>query len=162
MHVLAETGGQISEVLALNAGDFPPGAFQGDGVWRVAVRGKGNHRYNLRFLRALPHIQTYLGARGELAAGEPLFAHHSARYAGTRMSRQSAWAVVDGARRALGLGRIHPHDFRHWRATALVNAGQSLDVVQDYLGHRSVETTRAYYAHTREERIDQAALKVRT
>ena len=73
------------------------------------------------------------------------------------MSRQSAWAVVNGARRALGLGRIHPHDFRHWRATALVNAARRLDVVQNNLGHRSVKTTRAYCAHTRKERVDQAA-----
>jgi len=65
--------------------------------------------------------------------------------------------VVQRAARALGLRSITPHDFRHWRATQLINAGTPLDVVQDYLGHRSVETTRAYYAHTDPLRVDEAA-----
>ncbi len=62
------------------------------------------------------------------------------------------------AARGLALRPIHPHDLRHWRATQLVNAGQPLDVVQDYLGHQSVETTRAYYARTDPSRVDEAAL----
>jgi integrase len=69
--------------------------------------------------------------------------------------------VVDAARRALGLPSMHPHDFRHYRATQLVNAGEPLDVVQDYLGHRSVETTRAYYARTKEKRVDEAVRRTR-
>jgi len=68
--------------------------------------------------------------------------------------------VVRQASRALGLGNISPHDFRHWRATQLINAGYPLDVVQDYLGHRSVETTRAYYAHTDPRRVDEIARNV--
>lgn len=160
MHVLAETGGRVSEVLQLRVGDFPEAAFAG-GVWRVRVRGKGGHVYPLRFLDALPFARDYL-AHGRADAGDdaPLFVCHSKRYDGRPMSRQAVWRVVDVARDGLRLGRIHPHDFRHYVASKLVNAGVSLDVVQNYLGHQSVETTRAYYAHTREARVDEAARRL--
>lgn len=155
MHCLAESGGRISEVLSLRAGDFPAQAFEGDDVWRVYVKGKGGHGYYLRFRESLDYVKAYLEKR-DAGDTELLFIAHSKRYEGRALSRQAVWHVVDAARRALGLPAIHPHDFRHYVATRLVNAGVALDVVQDYLGHRSVETTRAYYARTKEERVDAA------
>ncbi|MCD4687257.1 MAG: tyrosine-type recombinase/integrase, partial [Anaerolineae bacterium] len=162
LHSLAETGGRISEVLSLNVGDFPVRYLQKNEVLRVEVTGKGCHQYYLRFYDALPTLRAYIDARGpdlkaSLTGKVPLFISHDPRYDGNRMSRVVAWRVVQRASRALGLGKITPHDFRHWRATQLINAGQSLDVVQEYLGHRSVETTRAYYAHTDPLRVDDAA-----
>lgn len=165
LHALAETGGRISEVLSLNIDDFPVRYLDRDEVLRVEVRAKGGHTYQLRFLRALPAIRQYIQARGAdlraTARGHAaLFVSHDPRYNGARMSRVVAWRVVQRAARALGLKSITPHDFRHWRATQLINAGTPLDVVQDYLGHRSVETTRAYYAHTDPLRVDEAARKI--
>ncbi len=161
LHSLAETGGRISELLSLNLADFPVRALNHDDVLRVEVVGKGGHTYYLRFYDALPAIRAYIEARGAnlraTARGDvPLFVSHDPRYEGRRMSRIVAWRVVQRAARALGLGHISPHDFRHWRATQLINAGHPLDVVQEYLGHRSVETTRAYYAHTDPLRVDDA------
>jgi integrase len=162
LHALAETGGRISELLSLNLNDFPERYLHQREVLRVEVMGKGGHAYYLRFFDSLPAIRDYIHARGaDLRAnlrGEiPLFISHDPRYDGNRMSRIVAWRIVQRAARALGLHSITPHDFRHWRATQLINAGHSLDVVQDYLGHRSVETTRSYYAHTDPLRVDDAA-----
>ena len=162
LHSLAETGGRISEVLSLNLADFPARYLMKNEVLRVEVLGKGGHHYYLRFFDALSAIRAYVEARGanlraSLQGDIPLFVSHDKRYDGNRMSRVVAWRVVNRAARALGLKSITPHDFRHWRATQLINAGHSLDVVQDYLGHRSVETTRAYYAHTDPLRVDDAA-----
>ncbi len=163
LHCLAETGGRISEVLSLNIDDFPVRYLDSQEVLRVEVLGKGGHKYALRFHDSLPAIKAYVQARGanlKASGGKvPLFVSHDPRYDGNRMSRVVAWRVVQRASRALGLGKISPHDFRHWRATQLINAGHPLDVVQDYLGHRSVETTRAYYAHTDPLRVDDAAKK---
>lgn len=162
LHTLAETGGRISEVLSLNLADFPERYLHKREVLRVEVLGKGGHTYYLRFFDSLPPIREYIHARGaDLKANTrgaiPVFISHDPRYDGSRMSRIVAWRIVQRAARALGLRSITPHDFRHWRATQLINAGHSLDVVQDYLGHRSVETTRAYYAHTDPLRVDDAA-----
>lgn len=162
LHSLAETGGRISEVLSLNLSAFPERYLNKNEVLRVEVVGKGGHTYYLRFFDALPAIRAYIRARGAnlraTARGEvPLFVSHAPQFDGSRMSRVIAWRVVQRAARALGLKKISPHDFRHWRATQLINAGTPLDVVQDYLGHRSVETTRAYYAHTDPLRVDDAA-----
>ncbi len=166
VRALAESGGRISEILSLNLDDFPARALQQNQVLRIEVHGKGGHVYSLRFYDSLPAIRAYIERRGAFLRANrggkvPLFVSHDRRYDGNRMSRIVAWRVVQRAARALGLGNITPHDFRHWRATQLLNAGYPLDVVQDYLGHRSVETTRAYYAHTDPLRVDEAARKVR-
>lgn len=39
------------------------------------------------------------------------------------------------------------HDARHTHASWLLSDGQSLEAVQDQLGHESIETTRKVYAH---------------
>ncbi|GAB4462330.1 MAG: tyrosine-type recombinase/integrase [Anaerolineae bacterium] len=168
MHTLAETGGRISEVLSLNVDDFPTRNLKPaqPEVLRIRVQGKGGHSYHLRLFDALPAIRDYIAARGldlraERGGKVPLFVNHTPAHAGRRMSRYSAWHVVQAAARALGLPSISPHDFRHWRATQLVNAGVPLDVVQDYLGHQSVETTRTFYARTDPKRVDDAARSTR-
>ena len=81
----------------------------------------------------------------------PVFISHDPRYEGARMSRVVAWRVVRRAAKANGMADVSPHDFRHWRAMQLIQQGESLQVVQNILGHRSIETVRALYAHLNEE-----------
>ncbi len=147
LHCLAESGGRVSELLSLNAGAF---ADQRSPL-QVEVTGKGGHIYHLTIHKALPPVRDYLNQR-ELDLdsqdhNQPLFISHDPRYDGSRMSRVVAWRVVHRAARALGMKDVSPHDFRHWRALQLIQEGQPLEVVQDMLGHRSIETVRALYAH---------------
>jgi site-specific recombinase XerD len=165
IHCLANSGGRVSEVLSLHTSDFPDLAeetvLQGD-FWRIAVNGKGNHTYELWLQEAVFYVREYMEAREVTAKQkETLFVRHSGKYrgedlAGKPLSRQAALWIVASAARALGIGRITPHDFRHWRASQLLNAGVPLDVVQLILGHVSIETTRQFYAHTDKERIVEA------
>jgi integrase/recombinase XerD len=64
---------------------------------------------------------------------------------GAPLSRQSAYAVVDGAAERAGLPiPLGPHTLRHSFATHLLEGGADVRVVQELLGHASVETTQIY------------------
>ncbi|NDJ78621.1 MAG: site-specific integrase [Chloroflexi bacterium] len=148
LHSLSDTGGRISEILSLNLSNFTETTKRD--VLLVEVTGKGGHTYHLHFAKSLAAIRSYIHTRGTTIGDSPLFVSHDPRYDGNRMSRVVAWRVVQRAAKALGLPNITPHDFRHWRASQLVTQGLSPDDVQDYLGHRSVETTRVYFAEAKD------------
>ena len=64
---------------------------------------------------------------------------------GGRLSRQSAWTVLQAAARKAGIdGDISPHTMRHSFATHLLDGGADVRVVQELLGHASVTTTQIY------------------
>jgi len=64
---------------------------------------------------------------------------------GGRLSRQSAWQVLqDAAERAGISGSVSPHTLRHSFATHLLEGGADVRVVQELLGHASVTTTQIY------------------
>jgi integrase/recombinase XerD len=64
---------------------------------------------------------------------------------GGRLSRQSAWSVLQVAADRAGLaGRVSPHTLRHSFATHLLEGGADVRVVQELLGHASVTTTQIY------------------
>jgi integrase/recombinase XerD len=64
---------------------------------------------------------------------------------GSRLSRQSAWQIVQNAARSAGIEAIvTPHSLRHSFATHLIDGGADIRVVQELLGHSSVTTTQIY------------------
>ena len=64
---------------------------------------------------------------------------------GRRFTRMGYWKLLEGYRKAAGISRpISPHTLRHSCATHLLEGGCDLRVVQEFLGHRSIETTRIY------------------
>ncbi len=83
--------------------------------------------------------------------GGPLFV--SSR--GTRLGRMAAWRVVQRAADAAGLAaHVTPHTLRHSFATHLLEGGADLRVVQELLGHASIDTTQLY-THLTGARIRQ-------
>jgi integrase/recombinase XerD len=108
----------------------------------------------------LEAIEEYLEARQDPGARE-LFVSHAwnrPKARGKPLSPNSAWYMVRKAARDLGLPAIHPHDFRHWRATQMLRQGVPIDQVQGYLNHRSIRTTQLY-AKTADQAIDQAGAR---
>nr|WP_026257888.1 tyrosine-type recombinase/integrase [Actinopolymorpha alba] len=68
-----------------------------------------------------------------------LFTHH-----GKRLSSNAVRAEPRRAAERAGLGQITPHQLRHTYATALVNAGVSLQSLMALLGHVSAEMSLRY------------------
>lgn len=82
--------------------------------------------------RPLPHPRTRRPAQF-------LFTRH-----GHRLSQNAIRAELDRAAVAAGLDHITPHQLRHTYATALVNAGVSLQSLMALLGHVSAQMSLRY------------------
>ena len=141
LELLYGTGARISEAIGLDVDDLD---LDSGGV---RLDGKGGKQRVVpvgSYARAA--VDAYLvRARPQLAAtgrGTPaLFLN--AR--GGRLSRQSAWTVLQAAVDKAGLTvDVSPHTLRHSFATHLLDGGADVRVVQELLGHASVTTTQVY------------------
>ena len=141
LELLYSTGARISEAVGLDVDDIDAQARS------VLLRGKGGKQRLVPIGRpAVSALDAYL------VRGRPGLAHRgkgipaiflNAR--GGRLSRQSAWQVLqDAAERAGITAAVSPHTLRHSFATHLLDGGADVRVVQELLGHASVTTTQIY------------------
>jgi integrase len=121
----------------------------GSGAWLKVPLGK------LDTERMVPLDEETLGLVDQITAirspGRPLphprygrpaqflFTHH-----GRRLSQNAVRDELDRAAGAAGLGHVTSHQLRHTYATALVNAGVSLQALMALLGHVSAEMSLRY------------------
>ena len=141
LELLYSTGARISEAVGLDLDDIDTQ------VRSVLLRGKGGKQRLVPIGRpAVTALDAYLvRVRPDLArrgrAAPAIFLN--AR--GGRLSRQSAWQVLqDAAERAGITAAVSPHVLRHSFATHLLDGGADVRVVQELLGHASVTTTQIY------------------
>ena len=72
---------------------------------------------------------------------------------GGRLTRQGGWKIIKRHADSAGLGdAVSPHTLRHSFATHLIEGGADIRVVQELLGHSSVNTTQVY-THTSQARL---------
>jgi integrase/recombinase XerD len=148
LELLYSTGVRISEAVQLDVDDVWQALRAPDGQTpTIRVLGKGSKQ------RIVPlgsygrsAIDRYLvRARPELAArgsGTPALLLN---VRGGRLSRQSAWTVLQASAAKAGIeADISPHTLRHSFATHLLDGGADVRVVQELLGHASVTTTQIY------------------
>jgi integrase/recombinase XerD len=141
LELLYSTGSRISEAVGLDVDDIDTQARS------ALLRGKGGKQRLVPVGRpAVQALDAYLvRGRSELARrgrGTPAI-FLNAR--GGRLSRQSAWQVLqDAAERAGITSGVSPHMLRHSFATHLLEGGADVRVVQELLGHASVTTTQIY------------------
>jgi integrase/recombinase XerD len=134
------TGSRISEAVGLDLDelDLEGGA--------VRLFGKGSRERIVPVGRlAREALSAYLvrGRPALISRGTPAV-FLSAR--GNRLSRQSAWTILQDAARRAGIDPavVSPHVLRHSYATHLLDGGADVRVVQELLGHASVTTTQVY------------------
>ncbi|MYA16251.1 MAG: tyrosine-type recombinase/integrase [Gammaproteobacteria bacterium] len=146
LNVLYSTGMRRTEVASLDRIDVEAGS-QGEAI----ITGKGNRQRVVFFDQdTLTHINAYLQLRDDNY--EPLFIKHfvtgkpGPRGRHLRLSPQSIWLTVKRYASIAGVA-ASTHDFRHLKATTLLERGADLSQVQDLLGHASPDTTKKIYAH---------------
>jgi integrase/recombinase XerD len=141
LELLYSTGSRISEAVGLDVDDIDTQARS------VLLSGKGGKQRLVPVGRpAVQALEAYLvRGRPELARrgrGTPAI---FLNVRGGRLSRQSAWQVLqDAAERAGIKSGVSPHMLRHSFATHLLEGGADVRVVQELLGHASVTTTQIY------------------
>lgn len=140
VHTLYASAGRVSEVASLTREMVLDGRKS-----EVRITGKGNKdRVMLLTADAQRAIAAYCREREDSYPG--LFISHG-RDVGKSLGRGTLWSVVKKAAKALGLFKgTSPHAFRHFRAQQLLHEGMDLDVLQAYLGHADISTTRRIYA----------------
>lgn len=147
IHTLFSTGMRREEVSRLNRQDVDDG-------WspQALITGKGDKERVVFFSEeALVAIREYLAARAD--GYSPLFIRHDNRRGrpirggqNYRLTPRSIWRIVKRYAALAGVD-VTTHDFRHAKASVMLNRGAKLSEVQDILGHASPETTKKIYAH---------------
>jgi integrase/recombinase XerD len=143
LELLYGSGARISEAVGLDLDDVD----RENGL--VRLHGKGGKdrivplgSYAERALDAyLVRLRPVLAVRAPVSTRGAVFLNTR----GGRLSRQSAWAVLQQAAGRARLGsKVSPHTMRHSFATHLLEGGADVRVVQELLGHASVTTTQIY------------------
>jgi site-specific recombinase XerD len=139
--MLYSTAARISEITSLNRANVGNGR-----AAYATIIGKGNKGRTLHIRGyARDAVVAYLAERND--TNPALFVSHSRNSTSARLSITTVHKVV---KRAVNAQKLHAglsaHDFRHYRATQLLRAGMPLEVVQEFLGHADVTTTRNIYA----------------
>lgn len=141
LELLYSSGLRVSELVGLQMDDLNmPEA-------ELRVRGKGNRERMGPFgSSASVALNRYLEfGRPELLkhSKRPQLGHVFVSVFGRPMTRAVAWLMVRNRGEAIGL-KVHPHMLRHSFATHLLAGGADLRVVQELLGHVSIDSTQIY------------------
>lgn len=73
---------------------------------------------------------------------------------GLPLSRFAIYGIIKRYATRLGLVHVSPHTLRHSFATHMMDGGADLRVIQDLLGHSSIESTQIY-SHVSQSRLKE-------
>jgi len=143
------TGCRLSEVQQLNRNSIN---------WEtrsIIVRGKGDKEREVYFtVRCAIWLKKYLNRRKDnnvaLFVTERKFKSEGGQP--RRMSTDQLRWVIKRIARRVGIDDVYPHKLRHSYATHLLNNDAPLEVIQSFLGHTKLETTRIYAELSGEKR----------
>ena len=145
LELLYATGIRVGELTGLNLGDV-------DLARGLAhVTGKGNKQRVVPFGdEAAAAVSEWLEfGRAELA-GDTQAMFVGSR--GGRIDQRQVRRIVERAGQRAGVEDVSPHTLRHTTATHMLEGGADLRVVQEMLGHTSLQTTQIY-THVSAQRL---------
>ena len=154
LELLYATGMRVAELTGLDIADI-------DASRRLArVTGKGNKQRVVPFGdNAATAVEAWLARRPELlkpgAAASSASSAAEALFLGSRGGRidqRQVRRVVERAAQRTGDSDLSPHALRHSAATHMLEGGADLRVVQELLGHSSLQTTQIY-THVSAQRL---------
>lgn len=146
LELLYATGVRVAELTGMNVKDLDLTRHT------VRVRGKGDKERVVPFGRAaVDAVQQWLDHGRKDMAGDTPALFVGVR--GARIDPRQVRRVVEKAGQVTGQ-RITPHGLRHTAATHLLEGGADLRVVQEMLGHSSLQTTQIY-THVSAERLKE-------
>ena len=142
--LLYSTGARVSEIVDLKISDL-----RMQEPYCVFLTGKGNkQRCVALWEETVKAIKCYLKHRGQYS-DQPFLILNTH---GKPISRYGIGYIVDKYYKLAQLEcsslceiKVTPHTFRHTYALHNVVAGNDATVIQEQLGHASVDTTNAYY-----------------
>ena len=138
LELLYAAGLRISELVNLDVDDVDLDART------LRCLGKGSRERVIPFGRPARAAVEAWAVRGRASmspAGPALFCNRR----GGRLTRQGGWKIIKKHADAAGLAaQVSPHTLRHSFATHFLDGGGDVRVVQELLGHASVNTTQIY------------------
>jgi integrase/recombinase XerC len=148
VELFLQTGIRLSEAATLTRNDVGLPEAQGlPAIGTLHVRGKGRKERTVTLnSRACEALSSYLATRADAERGATLFASRN----GPGLTSRGIQRVIDKLMRSAGITGATVHTLRHTFATHMVRKGTNLRVVQEALGHSSLQTTSRYVSLARE------------
>lgn len=149
LELLYATGIRVSELAGANVEDLDlPKRL-------IRVTGKGNKQRLVPFgKKAHEALRSWLDeSRPQLAAPGQQALFVGVR--GGRIDPRQVRRVVERAGRQVDVSGLGPHALRHSSATHVLDGGADLRIVQELLGHSSLQTTQIY-THVSTQRLKDA------
>ncbi len=158
LNLMIRTGLRTIEIARANKEDISRQA----GETVLFIHGKGRDGKDEMVVltgQALEPIQEYLKARKSFKERDPIFASHSTKNKGKRLTPRSVSRIVKNRLRAVGIDdpRLTAHSLRHTAVTFSLLAGATPQETRSMARHSDINTT-LIYAHNI-NRIEQAPEK---
>lgn len=139
-------GLRIDEMVGINLGDIRPYPQGGDDSMQLVVTGKGSKQRTIYLPELCVEAYNAYLAGGRIPPKDDKEKALFISQKGERLSHRAIERMVKKyfAKANLDATRLSPHKLRHTAATNMLNANTDIRVIQQALGHETLQTTQIY------------------